>query len=97
MNGTEKEKGVKYPHLSLSPMFRAVTSQKTKTRRPSIAVLSFRVDSLASLKRIQDNYAKFHPSLLCNKDILLFEKEKTSMLEVFAYVEFEHSAESTSR
>jgi len=28
-----------YPHLSLSPMYRAVNAQKTRTRRPSIAVL----------------------------------------------------------
>ena len=86
---TGKSEGdVVYPHLSLSPMYRAVTSQKTKTRRPSIAVLSFRVDSLSSLKRIRDNYAKFHPSLLCDTEISYFAKEKTSMLEVFAYVAF---------
>ena len=69
------EGDVVYPHLSLSPMFRAVTSQKTKTRRPSIAALSFRVDSLSSLKRIRDNYAKFHPSLLCDTEISYFKGE----------------------
>ena len=95
LNGAS-EGDVVYPHLSLSPMFRAVTSQKTKTRRPSIAVLSFRVDSLSSLKRIRDNYAKFHPSLLCDTEISYFAKEKTSMLEVFAYVIFHHLYRSLS-